>query len=131
MTFSIQNELSKYSAEQKEGCEKNQEILQKYLEENFNIELRDDSRLAFQFIVGKEQDIQFIAKEIWINTLLYKYSDYETQLKEKIPKEKYSVMQGNEWFPEIKRQVSDYITNFFIPLIKIGILKDIMKNINH
>ena len=127
--FSIHHELLKLSFDKRHNVIEKLKKLSCALQSKYNIEIRDDSRLVWNYLLNmSETEINHVCEELWYINLIYNFSDYSDICKRTIPNVKYCLMKGHEEHPLCSRQTWEHIQNFVIPSIKINCMGNLIEN---
>lgn len=127
--FSIQNNLKQVPEDIQDVLQTRYQELRTYLNVRYDTELRDDSRLAWNYISnpGGLQSLDDVARELWYMKLLYKFTDYPERCKNTLPFINSRIVGENSWFPLADQRAWEHIQNFVLPLLKLECMMDVSK----
>jgi hypothetical protein len=126
--FSLKESMSKISASQLSSIQQKLNKLAERLRTTYNMELRDDSRLAWIYAtVLPESELDFTCRELWYVKLLYDHTPYKDMCQDNLPLIKHSLVYNQNLSPD---ESWDHIQNYVIPIIQLECMFDIMKKCN-
>lgn len=127
--FSLHKSLSQVPEEFQKKLYSKLETIKNHLKDRYNIVLRDDSRLTWIYLTQMDEfNMERVCREIWYNTLVYRYTDYEKQCQETIPKIKKQIIRKFKHpnHPLALQATHEYIQYFVLPVLQMSCMKKIM-----
>ena len=127
--FSLHKSLSQLPEDFQKKLYPKLEKIKTYLKNHYNLILRDDSRLTWIYLTQMDEcNMKQVCQEIWYNNLAYRYTDYEKQCQETIPKIKKQIIHKFKHpnHPLAIQATHEYVQYFVLPLLQMNCMKKIM-----
>lgn len=128
-TFSIEEQLKSVTdVVVKESALKKREQLGNILTTVYNIQIRDDSRLAWTFITEMpESEVHYVAREIWHTRLLHDLTPYGELCKDLLPLVKKELIEHRHMDPQ---KAWEHIQQFVLPYLQLDCMENVLKECN-
>jgi len=126
-TFSLNYNLSLLPEEQRLPLVAKLDRLVIFLENKYNMKVRDDSRLIWSYLTTlPETELENTCKELWYTKLLYEYTKYPQVLK-MLPNIKYNLVYLHSWYPLAPQRAWEHIQNYILPIMQLECMYENME----